>query len=86
LTRDVTCREFVEFLADYVAGELPPQSRSEFDLHLARCPSCVAYMNTYCATQELARAALAAPDDPVPGEVPEELVQAVLAARARRRA
>lgn len=81
MSRGVTCREFAEFLADYLDGELAASARSEFDFHLSRCPSCVAYMNTYRATRELARVAMTAPDDPVPPEVPEELVRAVLAAR-----
>jgi anti-sigma factor RsiW len=80
----VTCREFTEFLADYLDGELSPLARSEFDLHLSRCPSCVAYMSTYSTTRELARVAMTKPDVPVPPEVPEELVRAVLAARGGR--
>ena len=81
--RGVTCREFADFLADYLDGELPPSTRTEFDFHLSRCPSCVAYMNTYRATRQLARAAMTMPDGPVPAEVPEKLVRAVLAARGR---
>lgn len=81
MSAQVTCREFVEFLAEYLAGELDDQARSAFDWHLARCPSCVAYMNTYRETRELARAALGQPDAPVPEQVPEDLLRAILAAR-----
>lgn len=86
MRRGVTCREFAAFLADYLDGELPRSTRTEFDFHLSRCPSCVAYMNTYRATQRLVMAAMTMPDGPVPAEVPEELVQAVLAAQGRSRA
>jgi anti-sigma factor RsiW len=79
----VTCRDFVAFLADYLAGELAAEQRAAFDFHLSHCPSCVAYMKTYQDTRELARAALEGPDDPVPPDVPEDLVLAILAARGR---
>jgi len=76
----LTCREFVEFLDEYLDGALMPERAAAFDDHLAACPSCVAYMKTYAATIELAREAFAA-DEPVPGDVPEDLVRAILAAR-----
>ena len=84
MKRGVTCREFTEFLADYLDGELPASARSEFDFHLSRCPGCVAYMTTYSTTRELARLAMTVPEAPVPPEVPEELVRAVLATRGGR--
>jgi len=79
----LTCRDFVEFLADYVADELEPEVRTSFDDHLAHCPSCVVYLHTYRDTRLLARAALQGPRAPVPGEVPEALVRAILEARRR---
>lgn len=84
MSQVVTCREFVEFLADYLSGELKRETRAAFDFHLSHCPSCVIYMNTYRLTQQLARAAVETPDAPVPQEVPEDLVRAILAARGSR--
>ena len=75
---DITCREFVEFLDDYLAAALPEAERSAFGAHLAACPSCVAYMKTYQASIRLGKAVLSGPD--LPAEVPQELLQAVLAA------
>lgn len=83
MIHDVTCREFVEFLDGYLSGALPDQRRAEFNAHLAACPSCVAYMNTYQAAAKLGRAVLTRADDPVPEDVPEELVRAILAARKK---
>jgi len=77
----LTCREFVEFLGDYLSGELSPDQVMAFDAHLARCPSCVNYANTYRETTRLAKAALRCDEEPVPADVPEELVRAILAAR-----
>ena len=80
----MTCREFVEFLVDYLEGALSDQERRVFDEHLAICPSCVNYLASYRETVQLGKAALRAEDDAVPSSVPEELVQAILAARALR--
>jgi len=80
---EVTCREFVEFLDDYLCGSLSADRRAEFNRHLAQCPSCVAYMKTYRAAIQLGRDALTRTDGPVPEDVPEALVQAVLAARKK---
>ena len=79
----MTCRDFVEFLSEYFSGELAQAERAGFEAHLAECPACVAYLETYQKTIQLIKAAYAHPDDRVPDEVPEELVRAVLAARAK---
>jgi anti-sigma factor RsiW len=78
----MTCREFADFLTQYLSGELSPAERSLFDEHLAQCPDCVAYLRTYQQTIHLAKAAFRPPGLLVSGDVPEDLVRAVLAARA----
>jgi anti-sigma factor RsiW len=80
----MTCRALVDFLSAYLDGALTPGERLRFDAHLAACPECRAYLRTYEATVKLARDAFDRPDDPVPADVPEELVQAILAARRTR--
>jgi anti-sigma factor RsiW len=77
----MTCKEFIEFLIDYVSGKLPQSQQALFEEHLAVCRSCVAYLSNYRDTVELSKAALCDPGEPVPGDVPEDLVTAVLAAR-----
>ena len=79
--RELTCRELSEFLAHYFAGELGPEERSLFEGHLAECPECVAYLQSYRDTIALTKGACGPSADPVPPEVPDELVRAVLAAR-----
>jgi anti-sigma factor (TIGR02949 family) len=79
----VTCRDFVEFLSEYLSGELAAAERAEFEAHLAACPACVAYLDTYQKTIRLSKASYACRGDPVPDEVPEQLVQAILAARTK---
>ena len=79
----MTCREFIEFLWQYVSGELSAAEQARFDEHMARCAKCVRYLKSYEATITLERAALAATDEPVPADVPEELIRAILDARRK---
>ena len=79
----MTCREAIDFLMGYVDGELAPDVRAEFDRHLAICPSCVAYVQTYQETVRLGKAAIADEGREAPAELPEELVQAMLLAIKR---
>ena len=79
----ITCRELIGFLADYLDGALPPAQRGEFDRHLAICPSCVNYLETYKATIRLGKSAFCEPGGAPPGDVPEELIAAILAARRK---
>jgi anti-sigma factor RsiW len=83
MPRWITCRELLGFLDDYLASMLPADQVAEFENHLSNCPPCVAYMKGYRETVRLGKAALAATDDPAPAEVPEDLVQAILAARGK---
>ena len=74
----ITCRELIDFIASYRDNELTPEQRGEFERHLSVCPSCVAYLETYEQTIALAKRSS---DEPVPEDVPDSLVQAILAAR-----
>jgi anti-sigma factor RsiW len=78
----LTCREFVAFLDDYLSGRLSPRQKRRFEEHLAACPSCVAYKNTFETAVRLGRVAVLVPDpEALPDEAPVELVHAILAAR-----
>ncbi len=81
MTRWITCRELIDFLWRYLEGEVSEEERLEFEYHLARCPTCVAYMNSYKETVSLGRAAFEDLEAPAPPEVPEDLVAAILTAR-----
>jgi anti-sigma factor RsiW len=77
----MTCKDFIAFLLEYLEGDLPKAQKARFEEHLSVCGSCVAYLSNYRDTVELAKAALGDPEGPVPEEVPEDLVAAVLSAR-----
>jgi anti-sigma factor RsiW len=63
----VTCRQFIlDFLADYLDAKLCPEIAADLERHLAICPPCVAYMNTYKRTRELV-------GQTAPAEMPQEM-------------
>lgn len=78
LAFELSCREFVEFLDDYVEGTLDPERRAVFDRHLTICPDCTNYLDSYRKTIELGRMALRGEGATPPGPVPESLLQAIL--------
>jgi anti-sigma factor RsiW len=77
----LNCRECIEFLLDYSAGELPPETRALFLGHLERCPPCVAYLESYEQTVKLARGACRRCEAGAAAEVPEDLILAILSVR-----
>ena len=77
----MTCREIADFISDYLAGELPGEISAAFEHHLSRCQNCVSYISSLRSTIDVSgRAFEQQPIDP-PLPMPEELVQAILAAR-----
>lgn len=76
----MTCQQLIDFIGRYREDELSGDERTEFDRHLEICPSCVAYLKTYEQTVLLAKASA---DKPVPPDVPESLVKAILAAKTK---
>ena len=77
----MTCQQLIDFIGRYHETDLSLDERDEFEEHLAACPSCAAYLKTYEQTILLTKASA---DEPVPRDVPESLVKAILAAQAKR--
>jgi anti-sigma factor RsiW len=54
---NVTCRELVELVTDYLEGALSRADRRRFEKHIAACDACTAYIEqirlTITATGEL---------------------------------
>lgn len=78
---ELTCRELTEFLSEYLAAELPSEQRERFESHLRHCRACSVYLATFEQAVRLGKAVCAPADGPIPEEVPEDLVRAILAAR-----
>jgi anti-sigma factor RsiW len=76
------CRELAEFLMDYVSGELPAESRTHFEFHLSKCKNCHAYLIEYEVTIKAGKIACDDVSDEI-GNIPEDLVRAVMAARQK---
>lgn len=77
----MTCREFAEFLDAYLEGSLLVEERRSFERHLGVCAHCVAYLDSYKKTVDACRTL--GGDEPVPQDVPEELVRAILSSRRK---
>jgi anti-sigma factor RsiW len=74
----MTCEELVEFLSRYLDGELPESERSVFEKHLKDCPPCEVYLDSFREAIRLGRQVCSEEEC---GEMPENLVKAILAAR-----
>jgi anti-sigma factor RsiW len=54
---DLTCRELVELVTDYLEDALPAHERARFEAHLGECDACVAYVEQMRTTVVLTQAA-----------------------------
>lgn len=77
----VTCREVADFLAAFLDEEMPTAQRRIFEAHLAICPACVDYLESYKETIRLSKTLCDDPGLPAPPEVPEDLIRGILLAR-----
>ena len=77
----MTCKELIDFLMDYLDGELPDDEARQFDEHLEICPPCSEYLVSYRETVRLGKMICQPEKSSLPAELPEDLVQAILDAR-----
>jgi anti-sigma factor RsiW len=77
----LTCKEFDDFMVDYLDGELTVWQKFMCWLHVKMCRECAHFIQQYQKVIKLGRSAFDTPDDPVPDSVPEELIEAALAHR-----
>lgn len=57
---EIVCASGVELLMDYLDGVLPEDVRAAVDEHVAGCPRCMAFVESYRATPRILRDATAA--------------------------
>ena len=77
----ITCKEFEDFVQRYLDGELTGSQKSKFEWHMRICRECREYLAAYQRTMELGRAVFNSECAPVPDDVPEDLIKAILDAR-----
>ena len=68
---------------EYLDGNLGDSERQIFEQHMRDCPPCEVYLETYGETIKLGQDAFWPAEGALPDDVPEELVQAILAARSK---
>jgi hypothetical protein len=61
----LTCKDAIAIMADYLESALGEEVLARLEQHLRDCPPCVAYLNTYRKTRQLAGRAgrVAMPDE-----------------------
>lgn len=53
LEDDLTCRDLVELVTDYVEGELDPRDRERFEEHIVFCDGCANHLEQMRTTIEV---------------------------------
>jgi len=51
---DLSCKELVELVTDYLEDRLPASMRTRFEMHLSYCAPCRVYLAQMRATVKLA--------------------------------
>lgn len=70
---DLTCKEVVEIVSDYLEGALSAEDRERFDAHLSVCDGCTSYLEQM---RETIRLSGMLTEEQVPVEQRERLRQA----------
>ena len=70
---DLTCREMVELMNDYLEGALADGERARFEAHLSSCDPCTSYL---AQIRETIRLAGGVTEESVPPDVRDQLLQA----------
>jgi anti-sigma factor (TIGR02949 family) len=66
------CRTTIDLLAAYVDGALSGEEQQALQAHIAHCPRCVEFFESYRAASRIIREATKAD---VPAEIEERLLQ-----------
>lgn len=79
----MSCKEVTDFLSEYLDGELPLRQRLVFKVHLLACRNCRRYLAAYSATVRMTQSFRNQTPSESLQPIPDELVQAILAARRK---
>ncbi len=70
---DISCRELVEVVTDYLEGKLERDERTRFETHLCFCPPCRTYL---AQIRDTVRASGRLTEARIPPDAREGLLQA----------
>ncbi|HEV8564080.1 MAG TPA: zf-HC2 domain-containing protein [Actinomycetota bacterium] len=70
---EITCREMVELMTDYLEEAMSPETRGRFEEHLAACDGCTNYLGQL---REAIRATGTLTEEQIPAHQKDELLQA----------
>lgn len=76
------CREVFALLSEYLDGEIDPAVCTGFEEHMDDCSPCQAFLESLRRTVDLARSL---PDQELPEELKQELIEAYRKARDAER-
>lgn len=77
----IACTAFEDFIVDYLEDRLSPNQRRVFEWHIRLCRECKDYLAAYRRSIAMGKEALT---EETP-DIPDDLVHAILAARAADR-
>lgn len=72
-SQEMSCRELVQVINDYLEGALPPADRQRFEEHLSICPGCQTYLDQM---RQTVRSVGRLREESVPTEARKVLLQA----------
>ena len=73
MANELTCKELVELVTEYLEGTLPAAERARFEEHLAGCRDCGAYLDQI---RQTVRVLGRLTEDSLPAAFRAELVEA----------
>jgi hypothetical protein len=73
LPREITCRELVRIVTEYLEGALALEERTRFEQHLVYCKGCSLYLRQM---RDTLRATGRLSEESVPGVARDELLRA----------
>lgn len=73
LSQEMSCKELVQVINDYLEGALAPADRQRFEEHLAICPGCQTYLDQM---RQTVRTVGRLREESIPSEAREVLLRA----------
>lgn len=70
---EMSCKELVEVITEYLEGTLPEAERARFEYHLGLCPGCQTYLEQM---RQTVRATGRPSEESIPAQARDDLLKA----------